>query len=134
MSSIQLDLGNSTEKRVSNFFHNKGYWSIILPKNVNGQPFDIIACKENSTWFVDAKHLESSKASFPFDRIESNQELSMRFAKEFANINNLGFVVEWERADYSLFFLSYEEFIKMKKNGSKSVKISDLAILEDIIK
>ena len=70
MPSIQNIVGNETEKQVAELFHKNEYWAFVIPKKIGGQPFDIIASREKDTWFVDAKHLEASKASFPFDRIE----------------------------------------------------------------
>lgn len=134
MGKEQLKLGDDTEKDIAKFFRGLGYWVFIIPKKIGGQPFDIIASKNNVSWFVDAKHLEENKASFPFSRIEPNQETSMNYARTFANITNVGFVIKWERDNSRLFFLNYEQFINFKKNGVKSVKISDLQDLERMIK
>ena len=128
--SIQNIVGNETEKQVAELFHKNEYWAFVIPKKIGGQPFDIIASREKDTWFVDAKHLEASKASFPFDRIEANQITSMNYAYKFANITeNLGFAIKWDRTD-TIYFFSYKYFCELKSQGKKSVKMDCLIELE----
>ena len=132
--SKQQIVGDATETIIADFLNKeKGYWAYILPKKVGGQPFDIIACRCNSVWMVDAKHLESEKASFSFDRIEPNQKTSMMYARTFANISNVGFVIYWERNTTQLYFLHYDKWKEMERQGMKSVKIEDLEIFGDLL-
>ena len=132
--SKQLELGNETEEEVAKFFKKNGFWSYITPKKVSGQPVDIIAIKGNVSWLVDAKHLSiKDKSSFPFSRIEANQVDSLTYAKNFAGIKNLGFVICLEN-DYSkFFFLSYDKYLEIEQSGRKSAKISELQDLSDLI-
>lgn len=132
--SIQNIVGDSTEQFIANFLRENGYWAYILPKKVGGQPFDIIACRYNNIWFVDAKHLEKEKASFTFDRIEPNQKTSMLYAQQFAHISNMGFIIYWERNIEKLYFLSYNNLCDMLKNGKKSVKIEELEDFKELLK
>ena len=132
--SIQNIVGDSTEQFIANFLRENGYWAYILPKKVGGQPFDIIACRYNNIWFVDAKHLEKEKASFSFDRIEPNQKTSMLYAQQFAHITNMGFVIYWERTPEKLYFLPYDRVLKSEKEGKKSVKIEDLNEFKEVLK
>lgn len=126
MKSVQNIVGDSTENYTANFLRENGYWAYILPKKVGGQPFDIIACRYDDIWFLDAKHLEKEKASFSFERIEPNQKTSMSYAQNFAHITNMGFVIYWERNPETLYFLPYERVRKMEADGQKSVKIEEL--------
>lgn len=132
--SIQNIVGDSTEQFIANFLRENGYWAYILPKKVGGQPFDIIACRYNNIWFVDAKHLEKEKASFSFDRIEPNQKTSMLYAQQFAHITNMGFIIYWERTPEKLYFLPYNRVLKSEKEGKKSVKIEDLNEFKEVLK
>lgn len=133
MPSIQNVLGRNTEQNVAEFFKKYYYWAFIIPKKIGGQPFDIIARKENSVWFIDAKHLEKDKASFPFDRIEPNQITSMNYAYKFANIKEkMGFIIEWERTQ-SFYFFDFLSLKGMIKEGAKSIKIEKLVKLEEIL-
>jgi hypothetical protein len=132
-NSKQNDVGKATETIIADFLREKGYWAYILPKKVGGQPFDIVACRCNCVWMVDAKHLESEKASFSFDRIEPNQRTAMMYARTFANISNIGFVIYWERNTTQLYFLHYDKWQEMAKQGQKSAKIDDLEIFGDLL-
>ena len=132
MKSKQLTVGNETEKQVvEKIFRKYGYFGIIIPKSPQGQPVDIIAAKGidkkfTDTWLVDAKHVSESCCSFPFDRIEPNQIMSLYYAKEFAKIKNLGFAISFDRDDVGVLFLPYDKFIEMKERGLKSVNMSEL--------
>lgn len=130
MGIKQNKIGHQTESEVANFFSKNSYWAFIIPKGINGQPFDIIARRENETWFIDAKHLEVGRVSFPFDRIEPNQITSMQYANYIANIkDNMGFIIQ---QDQNLYFMSYETYLKQREL-SKSIKLSDLPRLDNLI-
>lgn len=130
----QKKLGNATEKNITDIFKKNKYWSLIIPPSPAGQPFDIIARKNNFTWFVDAKHLEESKASFSFDRIEPNQITSMNYAYLISNIKDrMGFIIEWERDLSRHFYLSWDKYLQMSQKGSKSIPIEELEVLEELI-
>lgn len=130
MGIKQNQIGHKTETEVANFFNNYNYWAFIIPKGINGQPFDIIARRRNETWFIDAKHLEAGCVSFPFSRIEPNQITSMQYAKCIAEIkDNMGFVIKQEN---NFYFMSYDYYLN-HKDSSKSVKLSDLPKLDNLI-
>ena len=125
MNSKQNELGKLTEKEiVAKFFKNHKYWAFVIPKSVNGQPFDLIALRHKDIWLIDAKHLESDKASFAFSRIEPNQITSMMYATKYANVDgHLGFIIYWEREPNKLFYFNYDDFIELSQKGLKSIKI-----------
>lgn len=133
MNREQEKIGRETEKEVAKYLKELRYYALIIPKTVHGQPVDMIFGKNNIVWFVDIKHLENNKASFPFDRIESNQETAMQYAKIISNMTNLGFVIKWERDDSGYFFLDYDKFLELRKNGFKSVKMKDLKRFDEVL-
>lgn len=133
MIKKQNIVGKQAEFNVASLFKKNKYWALNIPKTVAGQPFDIIACKEDIAWLVDVKHLEANKASFAFERIEPNQRTSMSYAKVLAKMKNLGFVIEWERDVSRHFFLSYDKLIEMEENGLKSVRIEELEVFDDLL-
>lgn len=134
MGKKQNVLGRETEEHVADFFNSFGYIVITLNRGINGQPFDIIARRENDIWFVDAKHLRKDEASFPFSRIEPNQITSMSYANILANIHdNMGFIIEWDRTPGKFYYFPHEWFKEMKSRGEKSIKIDKLLDLERII-
>lgn len=145
---LQDKLGKATEKLVCKTLKKYGYWAYNMPKKVNGQPCDIIAVKGlegtiiTSTmvytsktflvWLVDAKHIRKEDVSFTFDRIESNQITSMRYARDFSNIDNLGFAIFFDR-DKQLRWLWFEDYEKLAKSGIKSVNMHNLALFTEVL-
>ena len=132
---LQNDIGRTEEEKAAKYLSQHKYWALVIPKGPNGQPFDIIASRKRDTWFLDVKHLEKDKASFPFSRIESNQITSMNYANIVAKISSdrLGFMIKWERNPDKYFFLSWEKFIECKRKDEKSVKITELVNLEELL-
>lgn len=133
MVSKQNIVGNATENEIAKLFKEHKYLAFIIPKKIGGQPFDIIGCNKNNVWLIDAKHLESNKASFPFERIEPNQRTSMKYAEIVTGIETKGFVIKWERDVSRHFFLSYDKLIELEKNGAKSIPIKELEVFEDLL-
>ena len=136
----QLSIGNDTEFKVGRFFNEFGYWAHILQKKQSGQPVDIVAIKGNDndclcdTWLIDAKHLRTGEKSFPFSRIEPNQIDSLTFAKNFAKIKNIGFVICHDDFEGKFFYLSFDKVLEIEKSGRKSAKISELEDLKCLLK
>ena len=130
IKSKQLQVGNETETVVKNIFKKHGYWAYNTPKSKDGsQPVDVIAIKNDISWLVDAKHVRVEEVSFPFSRIEPNQITCLDYAKNFAHIKNVGFVIYFERQQKCV-FMHFNKFLEMKKQGKKSVNISELLDLE----
>ena len=133
MISIQNEVGKKTEDFIHDFFRERKYWVFIIPRTVKGQPFDIIARKGDTKniWFIDAKHLETDKVSFSFNRIEPNQITSMKYAENICGISKqMGFVIFWERTE-KLYYMDWQKFKQMILEGKKSVKIVELELMDD---
>ena len=140
---LQIKLGNATEKLVSKTLRSFGYWNYVLPKKVEGQPCDIVAMKgidvknkvEIIAWMIDAKHVEN-KVSFTFDRVEPNQISSLSYARDFAKIQGYrgytGFAIFFDR-DKQLYWLSFDQYEKMVKNGEKSVNMQSLKLFSEVL-
>lgn len=131
MGFKQNFLGRKTEDNVVEYFGEHNYWAYAFPKSILGQPFDIVARYENKVFFVDAKHLEDNKVSFPMSRIEPNQLTSMKYANTIARIyDNMGFVIEWKEQFY---FLDYGTIKYMVAKDIKSIKMHELPLLEEYL-
>lgn len=134
MNCKQLKNGNRDENIVINLFKNHKYWAHNFAKDSSGaQPVDVIAIKENCNWLVDVKNVRKEDVSFPFSRIEPNQKTCMDFARNWARIKNLGFVICFERSNLKPLFLSYDKYLEMSEKGLKSVKMTDLEELEGLL-
>lgn len=119
------------EARVIKYFatvHNA--WVGYFEKGISGrQPFDIIVITKNFTYCIDVK--ECSKDYFPFDRVEENQELSFEFIDSLGNDSvDVGFVLTHKGMAY---MLKYEDYIKLKKQGIKSVKVTEQTLLGELV-
>lgn len=132
MDSKQLRVGNDTENEIGVLLRKEHFWVYITPKKVGGQPVDIVAIKNDKVWLLDAKHVREEECSFPFDRIEPNQAMSMKYAKEWANIKNIGFAVKFDR-DSNIYYLEYEKWLEMAKNGVKSINMNSLPLLSEVL-
>lgn len=131
-------IGDSTEYKVANIFHNKKYWAHVFAKStVGAQPVDIIAFKGGECpiiWLVDAKHVRNKEVSFTFDRIEPNQRTSMMVAHEWAEMDakKLGFAIEFDRTGL-IYWMSYKDLLEYEKSGKKSVNLSQLRPIGEVI-
>lgn len=131
-------IGTKTEKTISSLFREHGYWVYNCPKSSTGaQPVDIIAVKREIqyiVWLVDGKHTREQDASFKIDRIEDNQWISLRYARDFANMKteNLGFVIQFEKTK-EFYWLSYEEALELKENKIPSINLNKLRLFEEVL-
>lgn len=140
-NNVRNEEGSATEKFVAKTFKKAGYWALIIPKKVNGQPCDVVAGKGSTNsqktlmWLVDAKHVRAEEVSFPFDRIEPNQITSMAYAMNFAKINgrNIGFAIFFERTK-KLYWFSYQDYIRYSQWDYKSVNMNELLEFEEVLK
>ena len=134
MGCKQLKNGNRDEKLVTEVFRKHRFWVHNFAKDSSGaQPVDVIAISGKGSWLVDVKNVRKEDVSFPFSRIEANQLTSMDFAKNWAGIENLGFVICFERSELKPLFLTYDKYLEMSQNGCKSVKMTDLEELESYL-
>lgn len=127
----QDKIGRNSEQLITNFFKQNGFWAYLLPKTVQGQPFDIIAIRGNNVWCVDAKHVEENKKSFTFSRIEPNQITSMSYAYNYCDIKEqIGFIIHWND---ELYFLPFMDYLALTRTDAKSVKIESLPLMRNIL-
>ena len=118
-------IGNDFEKEFALYLQDKGMFVYNLPNKHTGQPFDIIATKNNKFFAFECKHCKLN--FFRLDRIEDNQAQALRKLSR-ANTDNYYFVFKSEpfntikfcRADYVL------DCLKMLR------KNIDLSVLKDI--
>ena len=90
---------------------------------------DLIAIKKGSVWLLDAKFVRREDSSFRFTDVQPNQVTTMRYAKEFAGIENLGFFIVFDRDRENPRFMAYNEYIVLSA-CFKSVRMSELRLAE----
>jgi len=123
--------GQEAEERVIKYFATVyKAWVGYFEKGISGrQPFDIVVITKNFTYCIDVK--ECSKDYFSFDRVEENQELSFEFIDSLGNDR----VEEWFVLTHKgvAYMLKYKDYIKLKKQGIKSVKVTEQTLLGELV-
>lgn len=129
MGSASQENGRKGELIAMEFLRKRGYWVHDTGRNSAGaQPVDLIAAKRGSIWLLDAKFVRAEDPSFRFSDIQPNQLTTMRYAREFAGIENLGFFIVFDRDRESPRLLTYDGFLGMK--NQRSVNMSELPLAE----
>ena len=75
--------GNRFETDLCKTLFDHGFWAHNMAQNKDGQPADIIAAKHGNPFLIDCK--VCSGRGFNINRIEENQELSMKLWSECGN-------------------------------------------------
>jgi len=79
--------GTTFEQAFCIYAHERGFWAHMMVANHNGQPSDVILCKNSTPALIDCKSCERN--IFTFDRIEENQWTAMTIWKKAGNIHAL---------------------------------------------
>lgn len=76
-------LGSDFEKEFAKILSDKEFWAMNVPDDKQGQPFDIIAAKNNKIYAFECK--TCSTKMFNINRIEVNQRYAMNKFAECGN-------------------------------------------------
>lgn len=134
MSYKQLENGKNGEKLLCKIFRENGYWCHLFERNSSGgQPVDIVALRGNDNWLVDSKFIEKQHCSFSLNYVQPNQDTTLRYAREWCKLKNLGFVIFFERDITNPRFLSFDTYLSMLENNEKSKNMNDLPNFKDLL-
>ena len=136
--------GDNGEYLVAKHLHDDlGYWVHLTQRNRSGsQPVDIIAAKHSSkcafgdreedvVWLLDAKYVQNGER-FDFSDIQPNQIESMKMAKEFARLGNIGFAIIFaEFSEEIIYFLPFDLYEKLSHRGVKSIHRIDMDTISE---
>jgi len=125
--------GTQAELLVAEELAKLGYWVGTFDKGVSGsQPFDCIAIGKTTTIAFDVKLCKTDR--FSFDRVEENQDLALSYITfELRNPNVITcFMIVYNNEIHVLSFEYYKEILLTQ--DKKSIKVSDLLRLKDVIK
>ena len=115
-------LGNSFEEELCEILSNYGFWSHNLAQNKSGQPADVIAVRNKVSHLIDAK--VCSNNTFPFSRIEENQDLAMELWRECGN--GIGwFALKISDTDEQIYMISHYT-MKAYRNQQKSLSAKEI--------
>lgn len=114
-------VGNKSERDFVELMANKGWWCHLFAYNVNGQPCDVIALKDDRALLIDVKHCENDR--FDFRRIESNQRNCFEMASK-KGIKNCGFAIYFENQK-SWRWLPFNDVTNLESWGYKSIRFEE---------
>jgi Holliday junction resolvase-like predicted endonuclease len=112
MKKTNKQIGNETEKLFAQYMYQQGWWVHILAYNQNGQPFDVVMSKDNITWFLDVKNVESGEL-FDLERIEPNQHTAFQMLLSKGN-GRCGLAVRF--SDGNFYLITYDNLTKLRHN------------------
>lgn len=115
-------MGNSFEEELCNILFACGFWVHNMAMNKSGQPADVIAVKNNRAYLIDAK--VCSDNTFPFSRIEENQDLSMELWKDCGN--GIGWFAL--KTDRGIYMVSHYA-MKSLRDSRKALSAGDILYL-----
>lgn len=118
----QKKLGNATEREFATHMFNRGWWVHIFADKINGQPFDIVMSKDNTVWFLDAKHVQD-KDYFLHSRIEENQKNAFTMLVN-RGTTQCGFAIKFENDGWYLLKFNEIDFTQNKTHKSQMTKLS----------
>ena len=115
-------IGNSFETELCELLSSYGFWSHCMRQDNSGQPADIIAVRNKVAYLIDAKVCTHN--TFPFSRVEENQDLAMELWQECGN--GLGWFAL--KTDGGIYMLSHY-CIKAYRNQQSSLSLKEIAEL-----
>lgn len=115
-------LGNKKEEYVAKKLSEHDFWVHLFTQNIKGQPFDLIAVKDNIAIMGDVKSCYDDR--FDFKRIEPNQYTSMELSLKCGNKYVGFFLVNCSNEVYFITFLRIKYLVL--NNKVKSINLKDL--------
>lgn len=113
--------GTAFEKEIARIFAEKGFWVHCLKDNANGQPFDLIAVRNDTAYAFDCKECQGSV--FRLSRIEENQDNAMILWTETGNRFSF-FAI---RLNGKIYLIPHRMLMILKGNGVKQLKETEAA-------
>lgn len=107
--------GTAFENEFAQILSDNGFWVHCMKDNHNGQPFDVIAARNGSTFVFDCKDCQGDK--FLLSRIEENQHNAMTLWSMTGNSQGL-FAI---RIQDVIIIVRHTTIMIMKENGVKKM-------------
>lgn len=105
--------GTAFEWELAGWLSGHGFWVHRLQDNKNGQPADLVAAMNGSTYLIDCKRCEGS--TFQLSRIEPNQHTAMMLWHDTGNGWGLFAVMVGDR----VYMVSYRTILGWMAEGWK---------------
>lgn len=107
----QNQVGRIRERDAIEYLRTLGCWVHYCVPSPMGQPCDLIVVKGSRAYLVDVKNVESY-TYFTFSRIEPNQEMAFKYARERHDLNCC-FLIYFKRTN-EWKVLEYEKYKAIK--------------------
>lgn len=114
-------MGTAFEREFAEILADRGFWAHCLRDNINGQPFDLIAVRDNNAYAFDCK--ECRGGVFRLSRMEENQDNAMTLWAETGN----QFSFFAMRFNDNVYLVPYRMIKTLNVNGTKQLKETDAA-------
>jgi len=114
-------VGTALERKFAKILADYGFWAHCMKDNQNGQPFDIIAARNGTTYVFDCKDCQGN--IFQLSRIEENQYNAMTLWSDTGNGQGL-FAI---RMPVGIYVVPFRVLAIMKDRGESSVHQKDIA-------
>lgn len=121
MENNNKKLGNNAELALCAKLSANGWWVHRIAYDNGGQPFDIVASKDEKAMFVDVKHCVTKR--FPMQSIRPNQLTAMELLKSCGTQDLVGFMVVHSG---TFFFLKYSVVTEYFRKGAKSIPLEEM--------
>lgn len=115
MTISNKKIGNNFEKSTAEYLSENDFWVYRLPNKIGGQPFDILALKNDTVIALDCK--VCSNDVFDKSRIEDNQHTAMNKILKCVSKAKVGFYFLFN--DGTECFAGYNDIIKADKRNLK---------------
>lgn len=122
-------LGNQTEQMYLNLIKENGGWASLIPPTELGQPVDSVSVINGIVLFADIKNVMGER--FSLTSIPENQIMAMELITRSKNESlyiRVGFAIYFRKFK-QWGWLSYSHLQRLRKDGIKSVKTSDIQSL-----
>lgn len=104
--------GDKLEQEVAEYLACTGFWVYRTPSGLKGQPFDLIAIRNDKAFLIECKYC--SKDVFTTSRIEENQKNTARvWAKAGNDCNNLLVAIKYD--DSPVYLFPFDIILKVKR-------------------
>lgn len=121
-------LGNDFEAEFCEILFENGFWAHNMAQNQSGQPADVLAAKNGTSYLIDCK--VCSNRGFTLSRIEENQALSMGLWEQCGN--GTGWFAILVDSNIRMFSFPYLKYLGERTTIlSKAELLSDGMSLED---
>lgn len=116
--------GTQYEQEFCQLLSRNGFWAHNLQDNKNGQPFDIIAAKNNLVYPIDCKDCQGM--TFSFSRVEENQRYAMDLWAECGNGDGY-FAIRFGNGEQWLLYYSAIKHLESRGIRQLSIYNADAA-------